>query len=95
MQITIQVNKGIIEESFIYAYLPRYIYDWFVKSVDISRLAKFDEFFGINSFDILSKALRNLLITKNGNNEYTIKTDKDNRRFFIIVRLKLLEISCC
>ena len=77
MQLIIRLNnRNNFDENFIYNYLPNYIYDQFLKSADISRLVEFDEFFDINSFDILKKAIRNLLITKNGNYEYIIKVNK-------------------
>lgn len=77
MQIIIRVNNyEDFDESFVYNYIPQYIYDRFLKIVDIGRLAEFDKFFEINSFDILVKVLRNLLITKNGNYEYIIKINK-------------------
>ena len=73
MQITIKNKSKIIIDEFIYTYLPNYIRELFSISVDNKRLSEFDKMFNIDSKMILFKALRNLLITKNGNNEFNIK----------------------
>lgn len=76
MQITIRADSRDLDPTFIYKYLPDYIYKTFIISVDLKRLKEYDEFFEIDSLVILTKALRNLLITRNGNYEYTIKINK-------------------
>lgn len=76
MQLTIRTDSRDFKESFIYDYLPLYIYKMFLLTVDRTRLSEFDNFFNINSFSILSKALRNLLISKNGSYEYIISINK-------------------
>ena len=73
MQLTLSNNSGIPIDNFVYGYLKTYIYDLFVKSVSRLRLKAFDEEFEIDSYEILRKAMANLLITKNGNNQYIIK----------------------
>lgn len=77
MQITIKnKSKNIVIDKFIYTYIPKYIYDVFQQSVDLKILKVFDEEFNIDSRLILLTALRNLLITKNGNDEFNIKINK-------------------
>lgn len=76
MQISIRSNVEDLDESFVYEYLPDYIYRLFITSVSPIRLREFNEFFEINSLEILDQALKKLLITKNGKYEYTIKIDK-------------------
>ena len=76
MQLIIISNSRDLDETFIYKYLPIYFYKEFLSMVDETRLKEFDEFFDIDSFEILKKALKNLLITKNGMYEYIIKVNK-------------------
>ena len=76
MQITITNKSDSNINNFVYGYLRLHIYDLFLKSVNRSRLKEFDELFKINSFHILQVAMSNLLITKNGNYEYSIKINK-------------------
>jgi len=73
MQLTVTNNFNYPIDNFIYNYLTKFIYDMFIDSVDKNRLEPFDEMFDIDSYSILSTALRNLLVTKNGTNEYNIK----------------------
>lgn len=77
MQIIIRNNTQNIDETFIYSYLPDYIYKLFINTVDKNRLTEFDEFFEIDSLSILERILKNLLILKTGNSVYTIKTNKN------------------
>ena len=80
MQITIKnKSKNIVIDKFIYTYIPKYIYDVFQQSVDLKVLKVFDEEFNIDSRLILLTALRNLLITKNGVDEFNIKINKTIR----------------
>lgn len=80
MQITIKnKSKNIVIDKFIYTYIPKYIYDVFQQSVDLKILKVFDKEFNIDSRLILLTALRNLLITKNGNDEFNIKINKTIR----------------
>lgn len=73
MQLTI-TNKTLDNiDNFVYQYLPRYINNIFEKSINKKRLQAFDKIYKINSYQILNRALKNLLITKNGNNQYNIK----------------------
>lgn len=73
MQLTI-TNKTLDNiDNFVYQYLPRYINNIFEKSINKKRLQAFDKLYKINSYQILNRALKNLLITKNGNNQYNIK----------------------
>lgn len=73
MQLTI-TNKTLDNiDSFVYQYLPRYINNIFEKGINKKRLQAFDKLYKINSYQILNRALKNLLITKNGNNQYNIK----------------------
>jgi len=73
MQLTI-TNKTLDNiDNFVYQYLPRYINNIFEKSINKKRLQSFDKLYKINSYQILNRALKNLLITKNGNNQYNIK----------------------
>lgn len=76
MQITITNKSDSNINNFVYGYLRLHIYDLFLKSVNRSRLKEFDELFKIDSFHILQVAMSNLLITKNGNYEYSIKINK-------------------
>ena len=76
MQLIITSNSKDLDETFIYTYLPNYIYKEFLLIVETSRLKEFDKFFNINSLEILTKALKNLLITKNGMHEYIFKVNK-------------------
>ena len=76
MQLIIQSNSKDLDKEFIYVYLPDYIYKAFLLTVDETRLKEFDEFFDIDSLEILTKALKNLLITKNGMYEYIFKVNK-------------------
>jgi len=76
MQITIKTTNSLKNEFFIYNYLKNKPYQIFLKNVDLNRLRAFDREFNINSFNILRIALTNLLITKNGNSEYSIKINK-------------------
>lgn len=77
MQIVIRSNRRDLDESFIFEYLPDYIYSIFISSVNTLRLREFNEFFDIDSLEILDTALKNLLITKNGNYIYTITINKN------------------
>lgn len=76
MQLIIQSNSKDLDKEFIYVYLPDYIYKAFLLTVDETRLKEFDEFFDIDSLKILIRALKNLLITKNGVYEYIFKVNK-------------------
>ena len=74
MQLTVISNDNI--DSFVYNYLTNYIPELFKKSVDKQRLELLNKEFKIDSFSILTKALNNLLVTKNGN-QYIIKINRN------------------
>jgi len=75
MQLTISNNSLNNIDIFIYSYLPGYIKKLFEISVDKKRFKPFDREYKINSYSLLKKALNNLIISKNGNNQYIIKTN--------------------
>ena len=91
MQIQIKVDADESLDSFIYQYLPDYIYRQFINRLDPRRLVLYDNSYNINSFDILRYALKHLLITKVRNDTYLIKLDKtlkyDNRNLMDYVIL--------
>jgi len=76
MQLVIRNSTEDIDKTFFYSYIPNYIHKLFIDTVDKRRLKEFDEFFEIDSFNILNRLLKNLLVLKNGNTAYTIKVNK-------------------
>ena len=76
MRIEIKVPNNLKFDSFIYGYMPEYIYREFINRLNSERLALFDRAFDINSFDLLRYALKHLLITKVRSNTYLIQIDK-------------------
>ena len=76
MQIEIKVKDNTGVDSFIFGYLPKYIYREFINRLSPERLALFDSYFKINSFELLKYTLKHLLITRVRDNTYIVKIDK-------------------
>lgn len=81
MQIVITNKSEDNIDFFVYNYLKNYIIKLFLKIVDRKRLEVFDEYFGIDSFQVLHTAVIGLLVMKNGNNKYIIKINKTTKLF--------------
>ena len=75
MQLIIH-NKYLYAKSFIYKYLPKYIYNLAISSCDKKILDKFDKEFDINSLEVIKKSMGNLIVSEQWDS-YIIKTDKN------------------
>ena len=76
MQITIKSFTDDTD-SFVYDYLPKYIYLNLINSLDTIKLKPFDEYFEFNIRYVILYAVRNLKITKESKRVYTISIDKN------------------
>lgn len=76
LKITVPDAESIPRvENFVRAYSRHFIYTTFLSRVNTNRLQPFDEEFDINSLNALKYALKNLLVTKQGENAFIIKFD--------------------
>lgn len=76
MQITIKSATDNID-YFVYDYLPEYIYLQIINSINSIKLKPFDEYFKLNTRNVILYAIRNLKITKESKRVYNISIDRN------------------
>ena len=76
MQITIKSYTDDADD-FVYKYLPWYIYSSIKSNINIIKLKPFDDYFNLNTRNIILFGIRNLKIVKESTKVYTISIDKN------------------
>lgn len=71
------INNTYNIDKFVYNYLPVYIYELFINTVEIERFNTFNKELKLNSFNIISNLLKSLSISKINDTSYDISINKN------------------